>query len=561
MSQIRSTINLESLVELSNKLNRNHEISFILNSALLSIMGKLTFLRGAILAQNPITLEFEVLSSKGKFNPFFLNEEILLSKDFEQFDQNIFWNESKSCLIVLIASQNNRKSALVLQSRVFENPISIEELYYVRLVSILTTNALLIAENYKSILQTKNNLERQNQLLSTLYEIAKDFGALLSKEEIISHFRFWIMGQLLVNRFAIFLRSKNGFSEVVNRFDCNFDDNILSFLFSLNKQISFKEFNLLPSTIANFLYKNVIKVISPMIYQNNTSGILILGRRLDGVEYSDENLRFIEAFGNTAILFLENFRLIQEEIKKKQIEKELMLALDIQGNLLPQNFPEIDGIDYFGKSVPSRFVGGDYFDIMKTEDEEILFVIADVSGKGIPSALIMANIQAGLKILSKMNLSLNYIIQNLNLLVFENTSPEKFVTMFLGKLNLRTKNFTYINAGHCPPILLRANGRESSLLKEGGMILGFIQEGVEYVSGEIILSAGDLILFYTDGITEATNPNGLEFGESRLINLLFEFQNLPSQSIVDKIIENIGRFTNSNELSDDLTLMVLKIIK
>lgn len=219
----------------------------------------------------------------------------------------------------------------------------------------------------------------------------------------------------------------------------------------------------------DFLTTNGIRVVSPTVYQNNTSGILILGHRLEGFEFDDDSLSFIKAFGNTAILVFENFRLLNEVIKKKQIEKELHLALEIQQNLLPEKFSEFDEIEIYGKIIPSRFVGGNYFDILQSGNEELLFVIADVSGKGIPSELIMVNIQAGFKILSRLKISLYEIIQYLNQMVYENTSLEKFVTMFIGKLNIHTKRFSFINAGQNPPFLMR-NGKEAYSLKEGRLI-------------------------------------------------------------------------------------------
>lgn len=191
----------------------------------------------------------------------------------------------------------------------------------------------------------------------------------------------------------------------------------------------------------NFFLENDIKVISPMIYQNITPGILILGKRFDGVEYTKNNLCFIQSFSYTAILALENFRLVKEEIKKRQIEKELTLALEIQQNLFPREIPEIQVIDLYGLSILSWFVGGDYFDMINKENE-LLLVIADIAGKGIPSALIMLNVQYALKILSKMDISLVEIIQNLHLLVYENTAIEKFVTLFIGNSTSKKLSIT-----------------------------------------------------------------------------------------------------------------------
>ena len=174
-----------------------------------------------------------------------------------------------------------------------------------------------------------------------------------------------------------------------------------------------------------------------------------------------------------------------------------------------------------GKSIPSRAVGGDYFDFVKLNQYETLIIIADVSGKGLPAALLMANVQAAIRVLAPLKLTLKEIINQINSLVFQNTSPDKFITFFAGILNNQKNTFTYINAGHNPPIHI-SKDKDVTMLTEGGLILGFLSDNFEYFVGEVSLNRGDMICMFTDGVTEAQDIHTNEYSEERLLEFVLK---------------------------------------
>ena len=209
-------------------------------------------------------------------------------------------------------------------------------------------------------------------------------------------------------------------------------------------------------TLLKFAYDKLeVNVISPIYFKNKIRGAILIGKSMLKQDLNDEDKLFIEYIGNTAIAALENERLFQEEVKKKQLESELNLALDIQRGLFPSEPITLNSYSIDGKSLPSKQVGGDYYDHIKIDENRYFVLIADVSGKGMPAAMIMANLQAALRVLVKLDLPLLDIILNLNYIVFSNTSQDKFVTFFGGILNIKENTFEYINAGHNPPLLFK----------------------------------------------------------------------------------------------------------
>jgi len=225
--------------------------------------------------------------------------------------------------------------------------------------------------------------------------------------------------------------------------------------------------------------------------------------------------------------------------------------------LLPKKIPTLSNYEIAAYNKSARMVGGDYFDIIKLDENRILFAIADVSGKGVPAALLMANIQAFLKSICKMNLSLDASTNLLNDLVAENTTMGSFITFFWGILDNQNKQLTYVNAGHNPPLLIRDN--KIIKLKKGGMILGVMQTMIPYVSETIQLFENDSIILFTDGITEAMNLKWEEFSDERLETLALQHSHLNASDLLSVIRKNVEDFTLSAEQSDDITSMVIKV--
>jgi len=551
-------INLESILDLSARLNETYNEKFILNTAMLSLMGKLKVFRSAVfLSKNSET--YELLIAKGKQNieviPYFdLNR-------FRQLDRSIlpenmlFKAGYRFCLPV--RHQEETLALIVLGIKILDGHFTSEEQNYAWIVTSVAATAMKNTFNHNSLLSAKTHLEQRNQLLTAMFEMNREFSTLLSKSQIIQMMSYRLMGQLAVTRFSLFLFNGEGKSSlVINRFPQSPSEELIKELSKFRNTI-FSDNSDICRENKDLLQKIGVDVVSPMIVQGELKGLLLVGKKMTSNLYSEENIQFLEALGNTAILSLENERLFHEEVIKKQLESELNLALEIQRNLLPKETPILNGYQLAGISLPSRQVGGDYYDFIKLDDNRLLIAIADVSGKGMPASLLMANLQAALRVLSPLSLNLKELVSRLNTIVYQNTSAEKFVTFFCGILDISNNEFEYVNAGHNPPYILRKDNSIEEL-KEGGMILGFMDSGLEYSKGIAKIYEGDSILMFTDGVTEAMNDKHEEFDENRVKEFLPAIKEMPPEEFLDHLVKRIQEFAGEVSQYDDLTAIAIK---
>jgi sigma-B regulation protein RsbU (phosphoserine phosphatase) len=300
-----------------------------------------------------------------------------------------------------------------------------------------------------------------------------------------------------------------------------------------------------------------VETVVPLRSGESAHGALLLGRRASGALLSGEDRQFLNSLASQAAAALDNLRLTREWLEKLKIEKEMALAREIQRGLLPEDEPEIAGWDIAGINIPCLTVGGDYFDYLDRGNGKYWLVIADVSGKGTGAALLMASAQAALHALAGLGtISLEDLTDRLNSIVYRNTEVNRYVTAFFSCLDAGTGELEYLNAGHCHPILLRRDG-EVERLEEGGPVVGMLLDLV-LKGGSTRLESGDVLLMYTDGLSETGSPDGEEFGEDRILSLLRENRSRPSREIVAKLVAGVRVFAAEAGLSDDLTLMVVQ---
>lgn len=271
--------------------------------------------------------------------------------------------------------------------------------------------------------------------------------------------------------------------------------------------------------------------------------------------FTEDEIRLVQSIANHATAAIENAKLYEESIEKQRIEQELALAAEIQAELLPAVNPQLDGMDIAAKSISCRELSGDFYDFIELGNQEVGLAIADVCGKGAPGAILMATTRVRLRTQVENSLKTGDIIDNVNNYLCEDTRPTEFVSMFYGVLNSETADFSYTNAGHNPPIVFQ-NGK-TFFLEEGGVPLGIIENAV-YGADQIKLASGDVLLFYTDGITEAINEENSIFGVGRLIRIVQKNLNLDAQGLVDVIYEEVTKFSAGPQ-SDDLTIIALKV--
>jgi len=247
----------------------------------------------------------------------------------------------------------------------------------------------------------------------------------------------------------------------------------------------------------------------------------------------------------------------RESSARARLEREMEVARTIQMELLPKTFPDTPGVDLFAFSVPARHVGGDCYDIIELGDGRLAITIGDVAGKGTPAAILMANVQAAVRALSESGVSPCTLIEKVNSLVHRTTEDSAFITFFYCVLETSTGRMSYVNAGHNPPCVLRAGGGKD-YLDVGGVVIG-IMPGVVYEGGETVLRPGDDLVLYTDGITEAMNPDGDMFGEERLESVLSEHRGATAREIEERVYTDVKDFTAGAAQADDLTMVVVKM--
>jgi len=243
--------------------------------------------------------------------------------------------------------------------------------------------------------------------------------------------------------------------------------------------------------------------------------------------------------------------------QRERLESELELSAKVQQALLPHRVPEIRGMEIAAFSQPAHIVGGDYFDFLRFDDGAHAIVIADVMGKGMPASMLMASLQASLRIIAPESRHPAEVVSRLNRLFCHNIRLTKFVSLFLGRYDEKTGVLTYCNAGHNPPLVRKETG-SFELLRPTGAAIG-LAEQTEFSEGSIALHAGDRLLFYTDGVVEARDGSGEEFGMARLESLLDESKGITSRQIVGLLREKVGRFSGATTPADDTTFIVARM--
>jgi sigma-B regulation protein RsbU (phosphoserine phosphatase) len=241
---------------------------------------------------------------------------------------------------------------------------------------------------------------------------------------------------------------------------------------------------------------------------------------------------------------------------QQEQEREIAEAKAIQEKLLPREIPQMPGYEIASAWQSARLVGGDYFDILPLDEKTLGLCIADVAGKGMPAALLMSNLQAAVRGLSSLSVAPNLLCNRLNSIVYRNTESDRFITFFYAHLQGPARRLTYVNAGHNAPFVVRSDGSHERL-REGGTVLG-VFDGRDYEMGSTQLLAGDRLVLFTDGVTEACNPAGEEFGEARLLRLLHLHHTLAADELQAKILTVVAEFSGGR-WQDDATLLVLAV--
>lgn len=295
----------------------------------------------------------------------------------------------------------------------------------------------------------------------------------------------------------------------------------------------------------------------PLWNNKDVIGIIYIDTLLSKRSFSQSDLRLVALIANMAAVKIENALLLEEQLEKRRYEEQLAVASQIQRRLLPQVNPEIPHYQIYGVNRTCYQIGGDYYDFIAKKDNVLAIIIADVAGKGIGAALLMAAFQASIRTLVQTEKDPATLMARLNRVMKENSPPNKYITVFYAELDTINNSLEYVNAGHNPPIFLRKG--IATLLEACGPVVGILPE-VEFQSKTLPIESDDIVILYTDGVTECLSPEDEEFGEDGVIQFLKKNSTASMEDLATMLENHVREFTHGAPPLDDSTLVLLKRI-
>ena len=309
---------------------------------------------------------------------------------------------------------------------------------------------------------------------------------------------------------------------------------------------------------SEWIARHRVALVLPLVARGSLIGFLGLGMKTEKEDYAPEELRILDSLTAQVAVATENIRLLEENVGKRRLEEQLQMARRIQRGFLPRQIPQTSGLEVAASTRFCLEVAGDYYDIIPLAGGATVLAVGDVSGKGAGAAMLMANLQAALRTAVGVGATLPEVVGRINELIVSNTPPEDYITFFVATFDPHRRALTYVNAGHNPPLLRRASGRIEAL-DVGGLILGFMGE-VNYEQATVAVAPGDLLLLYTDGVSEAMNTEEEEFGEGRIRAFLArDSQKCPADALA-ALEREVLAFHENAALEDDFTLLVARVI-
>ncbi len=566
---------MQALFDLSKALNSTLQLKEILDTILLTPMGKYLITKGLVLIEKAAPDKFVIKSLKGL--PKSLLEQIVqlsgLPRTAGYTDEihnpisRAFFAKNEIELILPIVHQNDFLGFVCFNRKIKGTDYSNEELNYLSSLTNIAATSIKNSLIFQELDTAKRQLEKKYQEQNTLFEIERELSSTLSSlqsEKVLNLLAYSIMGEMMVQKCLIFLNENNAMKLSLNKgfqreqmetvlADSHFLENLLQLEKPVIISGTYEE-----SELCKKCSDTGIQVLVPMRTANEAKGVLALGPKITKLEFSTEDLDFLATLGNMSMISIENVRLFEEKLKNQKFEDELRIASDIQKKLLPDTCPVIEGFDIAAVNISSRHVGGDYYDCIRLSDTQYALCIGDVSGKGVPASLLMANLQASLHALVNTGLEISKMIVRINNLIHRNTGIDKFITFFLTILDTREKTLLAVNAGHNPPYVFHKDGTFQTL-NAGGLILGMMPDS-SYESEKVQLQSGDCIVMYTDGVSEAMNSDEEEFEETRIEKSILSNYQLSAQGILEHLIADVMTFAEGQPQADDITSLIVKVV-
>ena len=560
-------VDLQALFDVSRTLNSSLQLKNILDTLLLTPMGKMMIGKGLVLLARG-EHRFVVETLKGIPRTHIGQEfEINLTQPTPQFLNEVESEPWAALLIKLgfrltvpIFSNNRCLGIMVYSTKSTEQNYSPNDLEYLNSLANLAATAVENALIFQQLNDVNRKLDKKNQELNTLFEISKEINSTLDGDKIVSVLAYALMGELMAQRCMVFTDEGGEFDVRVNKgyrgeeLKALQDETFRNRLRQISQSALTSK--LVEDDLRTTFQANGVQVLVPMVSQNVVRGLVLLGEKITKAEYQEDDLDFSSTLCNAAMISIENARLFQETLEKQKLEEELAIAREIQQRLLPKEAPELGDFELAAINIPTRQVGGDYYDYFPIDENRYLITIADVSGKGVPAALLMTNLQATLHAMTTTDVAFEEIVFRINNFVHQNTTMDKFITAFFAIFDQKNGTLTSISAGHNPPYLWHADGSFETL-NEGGLLMGMFPNA-PYKSETKQLQAGDWVVMFTDGVSEAMSVESEEFGEKRLEEIIRAGRDTSAAGMIEAISNAVKNHTEGAPQSDDITLVVLK---
>lgn len=400
----------------------------------------------------------------------------------------------------------------------------------------------------------KNRYELKELELNALLEVTQAINSNVPEESLYKIFTFTLRSNLNLKKLALYVLDE--------QWECKANFGTKEKFSAIKLPDCFKQVRDVCS-LKKFEETKFTEfdIVLPVAHKSTTLALVFLGdEHADKYYEHAEGLKFIQALSNIIIVAIENKKLVRKQLQQEAFRKELEIASDVQQFLFPERLPQTERLKVEASYLPHDMIGGDYYDYIPINKNQFLLCVADVSGKGIPAALMMSNFQASLRTLLRQTPNLRDIVEALNYQVLENTKGEKFITFFGAIYDISLKTMVYVNAGHNPPFLLdRKNGIR--MLEDGSTVLGAMHP-LPFINEGFVTDIDDFLLFcYTDGLTETINEQGKEFG----IEPLQRYFNDPSinlkglSEIHQDIIVSLDSFKGRNGYHDDITMLSCRV--
>jgi len=419
----------------------------------------------------------------------------------------------------------------------------------------LAATALGNARAHEETVRVAHSLDQSVQELRAILDLARGLAAKIEAEEIAHLLALTLAGRWTARKHAVAAWRKGHAAVIRQRGIVLPDIQTLRTAAAELSEPAYAE-QTLPAEVRAALGVGPNSVVFPIRTSEEVIGIVVCGARATGLPYSAADLEFGAGLIAQAAVAFENAWRLQEILVQKKLEQELAIAAGIQESLFPAVLPALAVSDLAARNRQARQVGGDYYDVLAMDGGKHLLCVADISGKGLPAALLMANIQATLRAIIGAHPSLADLATRVNSLLHASTPSNRFATAFFLAYDPASGSATFVNGGHNDGIVLRNDG-SVELLTTTGLPLGLFSRAA-YEEGHVNLAPGDLLMIYSDGVTEAEDGNDGEFGMERVIDVLKSYREQSAGVIVDEMVGRIDAFVGAAPQHDDITLMVLK---